>query len=63
MIRTQSQLKRNECRAIGETQGTICRQGFLILPLPKDGANDEPNILTSPLVDWDELDALRRRVA
>jgi hypothetical protein len=51
------------CRATGETRGTVRRQGYSILPLSEDGADDEPNLLSSPLVDWDELDAQRRRAA
>jgi hypothetical protein len=60
---TQAELEREVCHATGETRRTIRRQGFSVLPLPADGADDEPNNLSSPLVDWDELDALRRRAA
>jgi hypothetical protein len=63
MIMTQAELEREVCRVTGETRETIRRQGFSILPLPEDGADDEPNLLSSPLVDWDELDAQRRRPA
>jgi hypothetical protein len=60
---TQAELEREVCGVTGETKGTIRRQGFSILPLPEDGEDDEPSLLPSPLVDWDELAALRRRAA
>ncbi len=60
---TQVEIDREVSRATGETIGTIKRRGFSILPLPGDYSDDEPHVLPLRIVDWDEVDATRRRAA
>lgn len=59
---TQVEIDREVSRATGETMGTIKRRGFSILPLPGDYSDDEPHVLPM-VVDWDAVDAARRRAA
>ena len=60
---TQAELDREVSRATGESVGTIRRQGFSMLPLPDDAFDDEPDVSTIPMIDWDEKDAVHRRAA
>ena len=60
---TQADLNREVSRATGESVGTIRRQGFSILPLPDDDVDDEPDVSTIRMIDWDEQDAIHRRAA
>ena len=60
---TQADLDREVSRATGESVGTIRRQGFSILPLPDDDVDDEPDVSTIRMIDWDEQDAIHRRAA
>ena len=60
---TQAELDRAVSRATGESMGTIRRQGFSILPLPDDFADDKPAVSTIRIVDWDEQDVIHRRAA
>ena len=60
---TQADLDREVSRATGESVGTIRRQGFSMLPLPDDYVDDEPDVSTIRMIDWDEQDAIHRRAA
>ena len=60
---TQADLDREVSRATGESVGTIRRQGFSMLPLPDDSFDDEPDVSTIRMIDWDEQDAIHRRAA
>ena len=60
---TQADLDREVSRATGESVGTIRRQGFSMLPLPDDYVDDEPDVSTIRIIDWDEQDATHRRAA
>ncbi len=60
---SQAELDREVSRATGESVGTIRRQGVSILPLPDDSFDDEPEIFTIRIIDWDEQDAIHRRAA
>ena len=60
---SQAELDREVSRATGESVGTIRRQGFSILPLPDDYLDDEPDVSTIRMIDWDEQDAIHRRAA
>ena len=60
---SQAELDREVSRATGESLGTIRRQGFSILPLPDDAFDDEPDVSTIRMIDWDEQDAIHRRAA
>ena len=60
---SQAELDREVSRATGESVGTIRRQGFSILPLPDDYVDDEPDVSTIRMIDWDEQDAIHRRAA
>ena len=60
---SQAELDREVSRATGESVGTIRRQGFSILPLPDDAFDDEPDVSTIRMIDWDEQDAIHRRAA
>lgn len=60
---SQAELDREVSRATGESVGTIRRQGFSILPLPDDFVDDEPDVSTIRMIDWDEQDAIHRRAA
>ena len=60
---TQAELEREVRRATGESRDTIRRQGFSILPLPDDSGDDEPEVSTIRIIDWDEEDAIHRRAA
>ena len=60
---TQAELDREVSRATGDSMGTIHRQGFSILPLPDYFADDEPDVSTIRIIDWDEQDAIHRRAA
>ena len=60
---TQAELEREVRRATGESRDTIRRQGFSILPLPDDSGDDEPEVSTIRIIDWDEQDAIHRRAA
>ena len=60
---SQAELDREVSRATGESVGTIRRQGFSMLPLPDDAFDDEPDVSTIRMIDWDEQDAIHRRAA
>jgi hypothetical protein len=60
---TQAELDRKVSRATGDSRDTIRRQGFSILPLPDDFVDDEPDVSTIRMIDWDEQDAIHRRAA
>ena len=60
---SQAELDREVSRATGESVGTIRRQGFSILPLPNDAFDDEPDVSSIRMIDWDEQDAIHRRAA
>ena len=60
---TQAELDREVSRATGESLGVIRRQGFSMLPLPDDSFDDEPDVSTIRIIDWDEQDAIRRYAA
>ena len=60
---SQAELDREVSRATGESVGTIRRQGFSILPLPDDDVDDEPDVSTIRMIDWDEQDTIHRRAA
>ena len=60
---SQVELDREVSRATGESMGTIRRQGFSIPPLPDDPFDDEPDVSTIRMIDWDEQDAIHRRAA
>ena len=60
---TQAEIDRAVSRSTGETMETIKRRGFSILPLPYDEGDDEPHVLAMRIVDWDAVDATRRRAA
>ena len=60
---TQVELDREVRRATGESMGIIRRQGFSILPLPDDAFEDELDVSTIRMIDWDEQDAIHRRAA
>ena len=60
---TQAELDREVSRATGDSRDTIRRQGFSILPLPEDAFDDEPDVSTIRIIDWDEQDAIHRRAA
>ena len=60
---TQTELDREVSRATGESMGMIRRQGFSILPLPDDSFDDEPDVSTIWMIDWDQQDAIRRSAA
>jgi hypothetical protein len=60
---TQAELDREVCSATGDSRDTIHRQGFSILPLPDDFVDDEPDVSTIRMIDWDKQDAIHRRSA
>ncbi len=60
---TQANLEREVSRATGESRGMIRRYGFSILPLSDQPLEEENQEAGPQLVDWDELDGLRRRAA
>ena len=60
---TQADLEREVSRATGESRRTVRRRGFSMLPqdnllLEEEFQNGGPQV-----IDWDEQDAIRRRVA
>ena len=60
---TQADLEREVSRATGESRRTVRHRGFSILP-PRDPPPDEVFQEDGPqIVDWDQLDANRRRAA
>lgn len=60
---SQAELDREVSRATGESVGTIRRQGFSVLPMPGEPFDDEPEVSTIRIIDWDEQDAIHRRAA
>ena len=60
---TQGELDREVSRVTGDSRDTIRRQGFSILPLSEDFVDDEPDVSTIRMIDWDEQDANHRRAA
>ena len=60
---TQAELDREVSLATGDSRDTIRRQGFSILPLPDDFVDDEPDVSTIRMIDWDEQDAIHLRAA
>ena len=60
---SQAELDREVSRATGESVGTIRRQGFSMLPLPDDSFDDESDVSTIRMIDWDEQDVIHRRAA
>jgi hypothetical protein len=59
----QSRLDRAVARATGETLGTISRLGFSIADPKSVNYDPEPSRRATQVVDWDELDARRQRLA
>ena len=59
----QSQLDRAVARATGETRGAISRMGFSIADPESARYDPEPSRRPPQVVDWDELDARRQRLA
>lgn len=59
----QSQLDRAVARATGETRGTISHLGFSIADLNSAHYDPEPVRRRPQVVDWDELDGRRQRLA
>ena len=60
---TQAELDREVSRTTGESMGIIRQHGFSILPLSEGPREEEVQEAGPQLVDWDELDGLRRRAA
>ena len=60
---TQAELDREVSRVTGESVRTIRRHGFSMLPLPDDSFDDDAEISTIRMIDWDEQDAIHRRAA
>ena len=60
---SQAELDREVSRATGESIGTIRRHGFSMLPLPDDSFDNDPEVSTIRIIDWDERDAIHRRAA
>ena len=60
---TQADIEREVSRATGESRGMVRRHGFSMLPLPDDLFDDEPDVSTIRIIDWDEQDAIRRYAA
>ena len=59
----QSQLNRAVARATGETLDTISRLGFSIADPDSVRHDPEPSLRAPLVVDWDELDVRRQRMA
>ena len=59
----QSQLDRAVARATGETRGTISHLGFSIADPNSAHYDPEPSDDVPQVVDWDELDGRRQRLA
>lgn len=59
----QSQLNHAVARATGETFDTISRLGFSIADPKSVSFDPEPLRRPPQVVDWDELDARRQRLA
>ncbi len=57
---TQRQLNRFVAAATGEDVREIRRRGFSIVEPNNIDFDPEPNDLPPQVVDWDEVDALRR---
>ena len=57
---TQRQLNRFVAAATGEDIREIRRRGFSIVQPNNIDFDPEPNDLPPQVVDWDEVDALRR---
>ena len=60
---SQAELDSEVSRATGESIGTIRRHGFSMLPLPDDSFDNDPEVSTIRIIDWDERDAVHRRAA
>lgn len=60
---TQTEVDRAVSHVTGESMETIKRRGFSILPFPGDYPDEEPDALPVQIVDWDRVDAARRRAA
>ena len=60
---TQADIEREVSRATGESRGMVRRHGFSILPLSDQQREEDFQEAGPQLVDWDELDGLRRRAA
>ena len=60
---TQSEVDRQVARVTGESMRTVRRHGFSILPVPLGQYDEEPEVATIRMVDWDEQDLIRRRAA
>ena len=60
---SQAELDREVSRATGESLVTIRRHGFSMLPLPDDSFDNEPEVSTIRIIDWDQRDAIHRRAA
>ena len=59
----QTQLNRAVARATGETLDTISHLGFSIADPKVVDYDPEPSRRAPQVVDWDELDARRQRLA
>lgn len=61
---SQQELDREIARATGESLGTIRRRGFSLVPAIPTVFDPDADELRSPqYLDWDEVDAQRRRAA
>lgn len=61
---SQQDLDREIARATGESLGTIRRRGFSLVPtLPSVFDPDADELRLPQYLDWDEVDAQRRRAA
>lgn len=61
---SQQELDREIARATGESLGTIRRRGFSLVPaLPSVFEPDADDLRSPQYVDWDKVDAERRRAA
>jgi hypothetical protein len=59
---TQPEIDREVSRVTGETMRAIKQRGFSVLPLRDAYFDDESHVLPR-VVDWDAVDAFRRRAA
>jgi hypothetical protein len=60
---TQADLEREVSRATGESQRTIRRHGFSILPLDDQRREEEFSEAGPQMIDWDLQEAIHRRAA
>lgn len=61
---SQAELDREIARTTGESLGTIRRRGFSLMPATPTAFDPEAEELRLPqYLDWDEVDAQRRRAA